>query len=301
MAKLNGPAAGTMLTEITPLILTYNESPNLRRVLDKLQWAHQIVVVDSGSSDETLEIAASFAQVHVIHRTFDTFANQCNFGLDQVTSPWVLSMDADYVLRAEFVQELDVLTPPPDVCGYRAAFRYCIGGHPLRGTLYPPRTVLYRRERARYRDEGHGHRVHIDGRVLSLHSRIFHDDRKPLNRWLDSQRKYAEMEAREFIERPNERSSMADRLRSWIWPAAPAALCYTLLVKGCLLDGWPGWCYALQRTYAEILLSLHLLEYRLGSGGKANRSGESVRTYIGKPGSRREGDTDALMHGPKDH
>src|SRR5262249_35942549 len=87
----------------------------------------------------------------------------------------------------------------------------------------------------------------------------------PLSRWLESQCNYARLEAQKLIEDANGPQSMADRLRMWIWPAAPAAFLYTLFFKGCLFDGWPGWFYALQRTYAELLLSLELLDHRLAS------------------------------------
>jgi hypothetical protein len=56
---------------------------------------------------------------------------------------------------------------------------------------------------------------------------------------------------------------MADLLRRRIWPAAPAVFLYTLFAKGAVLDGWPGWFYVLQRTCAEVMLSLILLEKRL--------------------------------------
>ena len=56
---------------------------------------------------------------------------------------------------------------------------------------------------------------------------------------------------------------MPDRLRKWIWPAAPAAFFYTMFAKRLILDGWPGLFYVLQRTYAELLLSLEMLERRL--------------------------------------
>jgi hypothetical protein len=95
-----------------------------------------------------------------------------------------------------------------------------------------------------------------------------HDDRKPLTRWLDSQRAYAKLEAGFLQAKDPKTLTWPDRLRHWIWPAAPAAFLYTLLVKGCLLDGWPGWFYALQRTYAELLLSLELLARRLGAGSE---------------------------------
>jgi len=171
-----------MLREITPVILTYDEAPNVRRTLDKLTWASRTFVVDSFSTDETLQIARSFPQVRIVQRRFDTFAGQCNFAIRQVTTPWVLSLDADYVLTNVLIEELSQLSPDSGVCGYRAVFRYCIYGRPLRGPLYPPRTVLYRPEEACYHDEGHGHRVHVEGDVKALRSPILHDDRKPLSR-----------------------------------------------------------------------------------------------------------------------
>lgn len=252
-----------MIGEITPLLITCNEMPNIGRVLDRLSWAKQIVVIDSGSTDGTLEVLQEDSRVRVIHREFDSFATQCNFGLDQVESEWVLSLDADYVLTDELVEELRGLDERDEVQGYEAAFRYCIYGTRLRASLYPPRTVLYRRRSARYGDEGHGHRVRIEGTVEKLRGRILHDDRKPLSRWIDSQKRYAEVEARHLLAADSSKLLLQDRLRRWIWPSVPLVFLYTLVWKRCLFDGWPGWFYSLQRVYAEVLLSLRLLDLKL--------------------------------------
>src|SRR5664279_1161432 len=104
-----------MLDQITPLIITYNEAPNIRRTLDKLAWARAIVVIDSGSTDETLAMLRNYPQVNVIHHPFADFASQCNFGLTKIASPWVLSLDADYELSDELVAELKSLTPADHV------------------------------------------------------------------------------------------------------------------------------------------------------------------------------------------
>ena len=248
------------LSSITPLILTYNEESNIRRCLERLVWASRVVVIDSGSTDETLSICGKFPNVEVIHRDFDSFAAQCNAGLLEIHSEWALSMDADYVVPIDFPERIESLDPSPD--GYRFPFRYCIAGRPLRACLYPARTILYRRTSATYQDDGHGHKVEIKGPVKELATRIDHDDRKPLSRWLDSQRKYARLEA-DKMSRESKGSGMPDRLRRRIWPAVPAAFLYTLFVKRLILDGWPGLFYVLQRTYAELLLSLELLERKL--------------------------------------
>src|SRR5262249_50890354 len=108
----------TVLTAITPLVITYNEASNINRTLNKLTWAQRIVIIDSGSTDDTLAIVRRYPQAEIIYREFDDFATQCNFGLAKVTSEWVLSLDADYELSSELVRELKSLDPDAAVGGY---------------------------------------------------------------------------------------------------------------------------------------------------------------------------------------
>jgi len=253
---------------VTPLLITFNEIDNIARTLGKLGWARRIVVVDSGSTDGTLDMLAKDPRVEVVHRPFDSFAEQCNFGLMHIRTEWVLSMDADYELSDGFAAELDGLQPGPDQAGYRAAFVYRIHGKSLRGTLYPPRTVLYRVKGAAYENEGHGHRIRLDGNVTELRSAIFHDDRKPLARWLGSQLKYAAREAEHLLAAPRGQLPRIDRLRLMGWPAPILVLAYVLFVKGAVLDGRAGWFYAFQRLLAEVLLALELLDRRLSGAAK---------------------------------
>src|SRR5262245_17820717 len=174
-----------MLEQITPLILTYNEAPNIGRTLERLDWAREIVLVDSLSDDQTLEIVSQFPQVRVFQRRFDTHERQWTFGLKEtgIQSQWVLALDADFVLSAELIEEIRQSEPPDDVAGYQAPFVFYISGRPVR-TLCPPLTVLYRRELAEYRQDGHTQKLFTRGAVRSFSSPILHDDRKPFRRWL---------------------------------------------------------------------------------------------------------------------
>lgn len=252
------------LSSITPLVLTYNEEANIGRVLDRLTWADRILIIDSHSTDRTLEILAAYPQVEVIQRPFESFADQCNFGLKNVESEWVLSLDADYVCPTELPDELEA-TPEKVADAYSARFRYCVFGKPLRGTLYPPRTVLYRRSAARYEQDGHAHRVSIDGRVGMLESTIDHDDRKPLDAWLNAQRRYARQEATKLLQTPVDELGTPDRIRRMKVAAPVLAPLYALVAKGNILNGRAGMYYALQRAYAELLLSIELLDTSLRS------------------------------------
>jgi glycosyltransferase involved in cell wall biosynthesis len=251
------------MDEIAVLILTRDEAPNIGRTLNKLRWAQQVLVVDSFSTDETVAIANSFPNVRVIQHRFDSFAQQCNFGLEQIHAPWVLSLDADYVLSEELLDEMAHLPASNGMRGYRVRFRYCIQGRPLRASLYPPRTVLYRKDDALYRNDGHGHRVEVSGETTMLSGWIDHDDRKPLERWLGEQGRYSIIEAKKLLKTPAPELNLPDRLRRWMLPAPLLVFFYTLFINGLILDGWPGWYYVFQRTLAETLLSLRLIEAKL--------------------------------------
>jgi glycosyltransferase involved in cell wall biosynthesis len=226
-------------------------------------WAKRIVVIDSGSTDETVEIVRSYPHTEVIHRPFDDCASQWNFGNDRVNQGWILSLDADYELSDALVAELRGLRPDASTNGYSAKFVYRIFGRSVRGSLYPPRIVLYRKDNACYRNEGHTQQLVITGNVLPLNGVIYHDDRKPLARFVASQCRYAREEAEFLLASDRKSLRRVDRVRLAGWCAPVAVLIYTLFFKGCLLDGWPGWYYVLQRVFAEILIALEIVDRRL--------------------------------------
>jgi len=250
-----------MLSTITPVILTYNEEPNIDRTLKHLvSWAKRIVVVDSGSTDRTLEILRQYPQVEVFYRRFDTHANQWNYGLQQVCTEWILSLDADYQISEEFRSEISKSPVDSAINAYYARFKYCVWGQPLRAALLPPRPVLFRRDRATYFDDGHTQQLQVEGNTGELQSYIYHDDRKPLSRWLWAQDRYAILEAEKLLTTPKVKLSLGDRLRRYKIIAPFVILFYCLILHQGILDGRAGWYYAFQRLLAEILLSLHLLK-----------------------------------------
>lgn len=249
-----------MLDQITPLILTYNEAPNIARSLGALSWAKDIVVVDSFSDDNTVEIAKSFPRVRVFQRVFDCHRNQWEFGLKEtgIATPWVLALDADYVLSGELVTEFAELAPNTQTAGYRVNFVYCINGRKLRSGIYPPVTVLYRRESATYVQDGHTQRVAVAGAIEDLNASVFHDDRKSFKHWFRSQKRYTELEAQKLRAADPAGLTLPDRLRRWRVIVPPVMLVYCLIVRGGILDGWAGFYYAFQRAMAEAMLSHRL-------------------------------------------
>jgi glycosyltransferase involved in cell wall biosynthesis len=252
------------LDNITVLILTYNEEQNIARTLAALSRFHSIVVVDSGSTDKTVEIVKNFKNIVLFARPFDEHASQWNFGLHEcgIKTPWVLALDADYIVSNALVDEIANLTPG-SYTAFRAAFEYRVFGHPLTGTLYPPVTVLFRAKDAKYIQVGHTQRVQTSGPVGAFSARIAHDDRKPLERWFASQQKYAKLEVDFIQKQPLQNLRFSDRIRRVGWAAPILVFVYALFIKRCLFHGWLGWYYVLQRTIAEMMIATEIVDRRL--------------------------------------
>lgn len=242
-------------------MLCFNEAANLPRTLEELRWARRIVIVDSFSTDETIAIAKSFPNTEVHQRAFDNHTAQWNYGLSLVETEWALTLDADYQCNERFVRELEQLEPRQDA--YFVHFRYGVFGTPLRATLYPPRCALFKAKQYAYREDGHTQTLDIDPHKCGqIKTPLLHDDRKDLQAWLTAQRKYAVLEASK-IEHGEARLGWKDRIRRKVFFAPMLTLLYCLFFKLLILDGRSGLYYSLQRTYAELLLSLELLDSRI--------------------------------------
>ncbi|MEM7145826.1 MAG: glycosyltransferase family 2 protein [Verrucomicrobiota bacterium] len=252
-----------ILDTITPVILTWNEAPNIGRCLENLSWARRIVVVDSGSTDGTTTSVSDFSNTDLAFRTFDNHTDQWNFGIDRVDSEWVLSLDADYMLTQDWLNEIRSLEPTDDTDAFYSPFAYKVFGKTLAGSLYPARAVLFRKSRARYKPDGHTQLLDFCGESKQLTSPILHDDRKSLARWINSQQKYAELEAQKLMASTKHPLSNADRIRQLTWLAPILVPLYCLVIKRLAFQGKAGMYYSLQRTLAEVLLSLNLLHVKL--------------------------------------
>jgi len=257
------------LEQISVLILTYNEAPNLGRTLAALARFADVVVLDSGSTDGTADIVARHSNARLATRSFDEHATQWNYGLSncQIERPWILALDADYLVPGVLVDEIAALQPEESDAGYQVSFRYCVHGQPLSASLYPPHVVLFRRDRAHYVQEGHTQRVVVEGRIGALRACIDHDDRKPLVRWLSSQQRYARLEAEYLMSRPRTKLRLVHRVRLTGILGPLIVFLYTLFAKRCILDGWPGWFYVLQRTVTETMIAAELVDRKLAARG----------------------------------
>jgi glycosyltransferase involved in cell wall biosynthesis len=254
-----------MLKKITPVLLTYNEAANIRRTLAQLSWASRIVVVDSFSTDATASILREFANVSFYQRKFDSQARQWQFATQEtaIATPWMLALDADYVVTGALIAELATLSDDEDVAAYKIAFDYAIFSRRLAASLYPANTLLLRMGRFQVIERGHAEVWRVEGLVKRLKSKVIHDDWKSLDRWIWSQLRYMQLE----------RESLAGRrgLKTWLREHPPlmpiVVFLYCLFGKRLIFAGRAGMYYALQRSMAEAILSLLIMDRSLRPSG----------------------------------
>ena len=238
------------------------------------------MIVDSSSTDATMDIIAEFDNASVFQREFDNHTIQWNFGIGKVASEWSLAMDADYRCTQELTNELKTLEPT--FVAYAINVDYAIYGKRLRSALYPPRVSLFKTSDFKYIQDGHTQLLDVSPEVSlgRLKNGFLHDDRKGIDHWVRSQCNYAELEAEKLHSTPTSQLSWKDRLRRWCWLAPCLTLFYCLFAKLLILDGWPGIFYSLQRVFAELILSLKLIEKKLNNKRIKNRINAISLTVI---------------------
>jgi glycosyltransferase involved in cell wall biosynthesis len=238
---------------ITPVILTYNEEPNIGATLEGLTWAPRVVVVDSGSSDSTAEIARSFGNVSWFVRAFDSHAAQWSHALHKtaIDTRYVLALDADMRPGEGFRKELTKFVQQSGEAAL-VAFEYRINGRPLLGSIYPPQVRVFTKDAVRIEQRGH---TQVFEAVVLPHrfrSKLIHEDHKPLDRWLTNQLNYASLEAERIRTAPTQ--SFRDRLRRWgVSPAIWGG--YSYVRAGGPFKGRASQTYAQERMVFEVLLA----------------------------------------------
>jgi glycosyltransferase involved in cell wall biosynthesis len=254
--------------KVEALLLTHNEAQQVGGCLESLAPADRIVVIDSGSTDGTLDILAASPRTTVVRRPFTGFADQRNYGLDQHSTPgsWVFHIDADERVPAELWAEIAGLSPPPGAIAYNVASRTFIGGRPvLRASAFPTyQTRLTRAGAFRFEQVGHGQKAPASyGPLPSLRQPYDHHPfEKGFEAWRSRHETYAEDEARDLRSgtAPSLRQAARDPIarRQWLkhatahLPFRPAlAWAYLMLIRGGLFDGPAGWEYCRLRYLYE--------------------------------------------------
>jgi glycosyltransferase involved in cell wall biosynthesis len=280
------------------IILTYNEEANIAQALDSVSgWANEIFVLDSQSTDRTLEIAGKY-ECRIAQNKFENFAMQRNYALDHlsISSEWVFFLDADEWLPADLRQEIsDLIAGSPEENGFYIKRRLIWMGRWIRRGYYPSWQLrLFRYGTGRCEDRSVNEHLVVDGRVGHLHNDFSDENRKGVSDWIAKHNGYATREAQELF---NDRvashyreidaqlfGTQAQRnrwLRYKIWNNLPPLIrpffyfFYRYILAGGFLDGRVAFMYHfLQALWYPMLIDIKFLEMKMTRSSNVNKRNE---------------------------
>ncbi len=267
---------------VTVVIPVKNEERNLPKCLDRLARFEKVIVVDSGSTDRTREIAVSAGCEFVEFKWDGCFPKKRNWLLmnQPPTTEWVFFLDADEYIPPEFVDELASVLPKTEHAGFRIVYsNYFMGKKLSHGVpqiklpLFRVGSGLYERiDEQRWSGldmEVHEHPV-LSGSVGQLKTLIDHQDFKGMDAYIARHEQYASWEANRFMTLKKTPQSHADLTRGQVrkyanitkWWLAPGYFMYSYVAKLGFLDGWAGFVFARKKAqyFANIRRKIGELE-----------------------------------------
>ena len=230
---MNRPA--TARRPISAVIITLNAARQLEACIESVRFADEIVIVDSGSTDGTLEIARRHG-ARTFHRAFDGFGPQKQYAVSQALHDWTLCIDADERISPQLRDAIEREFVDPEYMAYAFPRRNRFLGRWLRhGEGYPDLSLrLFDRRQARWSDDQVHEKVQCNAPVGRLNGELLHDSAETLRAYLDKQNGYTSWQA-EALYRSGVRPSVAKLLLS---PIARFVKFYILRLG--FLDGAPG-------------------------------------------------------------
>ncbi|HXA04504.1 MAG TPA: glycosyltransferase family 2 protein [Bryobacteraceae bacterium] len=189
--------------KITATIITLNEERNIARSIESLRCCDEILVVDSGSIDRTVELAEKLG-ARVIESPWHGYATQKNYAAEQACNDWILSLDADEALSESLEGEIWTLKkkgPSHDAYTMPRLAQY-LGRWILHCGWYPDRKVrLYHRAKAKWVGDFVHESVHVNGRVGHLESNLLHFTCDSLSEHIKTMDRYTTLAAEELVSR----------------------------------------------------------------------------------------------------
>lgn len=231
---------------LSAVLITRDAATQLPACLDSLAFCDEILVVDSGSTDGTVELARSHG-ARVIETHWRGFGPQKQFAVEQARHDWVLCIDADERVTPELAEAMRAVPPAPTFHCYRFARRNRFMGRYLKhGEGYPDWSLrLFDRRHARWSEDAVHERVLTHGPVGALQGDLLHDSAESLERYLEKQNRYSTLTAHAALAR-GQRSSVTRLLLS---PLVRFVKFYFLRLG--FLDGAPGLVHILIGCYAS--------------------------------------------------
>lgn len=258
-----------METPISVFLITLNEGKHIRRVLNSVSWADEVIVMDSGSTDATVEICKQMA-VQVLHQDWLGYSAQKAAALAHCRNEWCLNIDGDEIVSESLKLELQKRVALDDVAGIEIPINDIIMGRSLSRFSRKRRiTRLFRRSRASYPDDRTVHEnLQICGKVVRANECLIHFGYDDPITFFAKQAKYAQLRAEDKY-RAGRRGSVAK-----LWLIAPFTFFKTFVLGRLIFSGTAGLVVARAEAIYAFCKEAHLIEL-----GRAETEANPGKTF----------------------
>ncbi len=248
------------MNKLSVVIIVLNEEENLPRTLDAISWADEILVVDSGSTDDSELICSRYPKCRVIKQAFLGYGPQKRFAVEQASHDWILSIDADEVLDDEMQESIKGLMQegPDQRAGYYLSRRLAFMGREFRhGKESGSRILrLFDRRKANYTTAAVHEKVEVAGPTGNIAGTLIHYSYTDLADYFRKFNEYTSLMARQMYDEGRQTSAIAIAMRPpWVF------FQYYFLRRNCL-NGFAGFAYSLLTAYYKTVKYLKLYEMR---------------------------------------
>ncbi len=234
-------------------IITYNEERKIERALQSVSFCDEIVVVDSGSTDRTLQIARKYTD-KIFYNKWHGFGKQKNFAISKLSTDWVLSIDADEEVSDRLKDEIVSELKEPRASAYAVNIQLVFMGRALRfGGAYPDYHVrLFRRGSFFFREDS----IHegVDAKAVKLKNPVYHYSYENLEEYFNKFNKYTTLIAQKHFREGRRVGRFFPFVRFGF------ELFKRHIVKMAFLDGYPGILYATLSSFYTLIKYAKLVE-----------------------------------------
>ena len=230
--------------KLSVIIITMNEAENIRPCLESVSWADEIVVVDSGSSDETLAICQEFSAKIVVNSDWQGFGYQKNLALQQATGDWILSLDADERVTPELRDEIRQNLSKPAADGYFLPRQsYFLGKAMRHGGWWPDEILrLFRRGSGEFSNALIHESLIVHGKTAKLRQPLLHYSYVNLEQLIGKINHYSTASAKQ-AQQKGKSGGLAKALGKGLWTFFRA-----YFLRGGFLDGPTGLIAAISKA-----------------------------------------------------
>lgn len=223
-----------LMKQLSVTIITKNAEATLERCLAAVAWADQIVVVDSGSTDNTLAIARRYTH-HIIETDWPGYGKQKNRAIDHATHDWILAVDADEIVTPELAAEIQQVLADPKAYAYQLKIQLIFNDRAIKHAVGADRHIrLFEKHHARFRETPVHECVETQATVLPLKASLQHYSFVSIDNLLNKMNHYSSLTAAHRVQ-------AGKRAASWLaLPNAIWTFIRLYLLKGGFLDGKEG-------------------------------------------------------------